>query len=216
MENGRRSYADPCGVARALDAVGERWALLVVRELSLGPRRFGQLRRGLPDVSPNVLSQRLRELEAAGVVRRFEPDPLATGAAYALTERGTALDPVLQALGRWGAAEPPVATREMSPVSFVRMLRVLVRPDARDGDWALVLGGEPFALRVRGGAAEVTRGRPEHPTAVLTGDVGPVRRLLEGEALGDLEGEGVLVVEGDRRAARRLPSLFRVPPGGLH
>ena len=124
----RRSYADPCGVARALDAVGERWALLVVRELSLGPRRFGQLRTGLPDVSPNVLSQRLRELEDAGVVHRYElPEP-ASGTAYELTERGHALDPVLQALGRWGAAEPEITARNVSPVSFVRMLRMAVRP----------------------------------------------------------------------------------------
>ncbi len=84
------SYQDPCGIARALDVVGDRWALLVVRELIFGPKRFAQVRAGLHGISPNVLSQRLRELEAAGLVRRSRPDPTASVAVYALTPRGRA------------------------------------------------------------------------------------------------------------------------------
>src|SRR5581483_3949013 len=103
MRTERRSYADPCGIARALDVIGERWALLVVRELMLGPRRFGQLRDGLPDTSPNVLSQRLRELEDDGVVRRQLLPPPASVVVYELTERGQSLGPVLMELGRWGS-----------------------------------------------------------------------------------------------------------------
>ncbi len=98
----RRTYGDPCGVARALDAVGERWALLVVRELLLGPKRFSALHRGLGAASQNVLAQRLRELEAAGIVRRRRLGPPAGSWVYELTEQGSELEPVLIALGQLG------------------------------------------------------------------------------------------------------------------
>src|SRR5215475_467381 len=99
----KRTYGDACRFARALDVVGERWALLVVRELLFGPKRFGTLRSGLPGVSPNVLSQRLRELEDAGIVRHDRLPPPANVAVYALTDRGRALEPILVELGRWGS-----------------------------------------------------------------------------------------------------------------
>src|SRR6202020_2723347 len=101
-----RRYDDPCGIARALDVVGDRWALLVVRELIFGPKRFVQLRDGLHGVSPNVLSQRLRDLQGGGVVRQDVPHPPAGVAIYELTARGRALEPVLTELGRWGSQEP--------------------------------------------------------------------------------------------------------------
>src|ERR687889_2824463 len=101
-----RSYGDRCGIARALDVVGERWALLVVRELLLGPKRFTDLRAGLPNVGPDVLAQRLRELEAAGVVRRAKLPPPAASKVYELTPRGAELEPVILALGRWGSVAP--------------------------------------------------------------------------------------------------------------
>src|SRR5215217_2519161 len=103
---GMRSYRDACGIARALDVVGDRWALLVIRDLLLGPKRFTDLRAGLPKISPDVLAQRLRELEEAGVVARDTLPPPAASKVYALTDRGRDLAPVLHALGRWGAAEP--------------------------------------------------------------------------------------------------------------
>jgi DNA-binding HxlR family transcriptional regulator len=98
-----RTYGDPCGIARALDVVGERWALLVVRELLLGPKRFTDLRTGLPGASQNVLAQRLRELEQARVVRRRRLPPPARIWVYELTEWGLELEPVVLALGRWGS-----------------------------------------------------------------------------------------------------------------
>src|SRR3954452_8615235 len=101
-----RSYEDPCGIARALDRIGERCALLVARELVLGPKRFTDLRTGLPAASPNVLSQRLRELEQYGVVRKRKLPPPAASPGYELTEWGAELDQVLKALGRWGARAP--------------------------------------------------------------------------------------------------------------
>ncbi|HEX9520688.1 MAG TPA: helix-turn-helix domain-containing protein, partial [Streptosporangiaceae bacterium] len=111
---GTRSYDDPCGIARALDGVGDRWAILVIRELIFGPKRFLQLRSGLRSVSPNVLSQRLRDLEDAGIVRRGVLDPPASVAVYELTERGRALEPVLLELGRWGSRQPITTSSEMS------------------------------------------------------------------------------------------------------
>jgi DNA-binding HxlR family transcriptional regulator len=102
----RRTYGDRCGIARALDVVGERWALLVVRELLLGPKRFTDLRAGLPGLSPDVLSQRLRELEQAGLVRRRKLAPPAGSRVYELTERGLAIEPILLELGRWGSQIP--------------------------------------------------------------------------------------------------------------
>src|SRR3954470_1070788 len=102
----KRTYGDRCGVARALDLVGERWALLVVRELLLGPKRFTGLRAGLPHVGPDVLAQRLRDLEAAGVVARRALRPPAGARVYELTPRGRELEPVVLALGRWGSVAP--------------------------------------------------------------------------------------------------------------
>ena len=118
-----RTYNDRCGVARALDVIGERWALLVVRELLLGPKRFTDLQRGLGAVSQNVLSQRLQALERAGVVRRRRLGPPAAAWAYELTERGEALDAVLMALGQWGRHVPVRATTTMSVDAFVLALR---------------------------------------------------------------------------------------------
>ena len=103
----RRSYADRCGVARALDVVGERWALLVVRELLLGPKRFTDLRDGLPNASPNVLAQRLRDLEDGAIVQRRKLPPPAGSSVYELTDWGRELKPVIISLGTWAIRSPP-------------------------------------------------------------------------------------------------------------
>src|SRR5438105_13875410 len=107
----KRTYGDRCGIARALDLIGERWALLVVRELLLGPKRFTDLRAGLPHVGPDILAQRLRELEQTGVVRRGKLPPPASARVYELTDRGLSLEPVVLALGRWGSQAPLPAER---------------------------------------------------------------------------------------------------------
>src|SRR5919106_6337398 len=126
----RRTYGDRCGIARALDQVGERWALLVVRELLLGPKRFTDLRAGLPHVSPDVLAQRLRELERDGVVRRRKLAPPAASRVYELTDRGRELEPVLLALGEWGSAAPvPPGSPRLGVDSTIIALRTLF--DAR-------------------------------------------------------------------------------------
>src|SRR5579859_6025070 len=127
--SGSRTYGDPCGIARALDLVGERWALLIVRELVLGPKRFTDLRAGLPGSSPDVLTQRLRELEGAGVVRRSKLPPPAGSRVYELTEWGSGLEPALLALGRWGSRAPfPAEAGELGVEATVLALRTLFDP----------------------------------------------------------------------------------------
>src|SRR5436190_20653972 len=116
---GKRTYGDRCGVARALDLLGDRWALLVVRELLLGPKRFTDLRAGLPNVGPDVLAQRLRELEAAGIVRRATLPPPAASKVYELTSRGGELEPVVLALGRWGSVAPVPEDAAIGADAFV-------------------------------------------------------------------------------------------------
>src|SRR5688500_5448405 len=120
-----RSYHDLCGIARALDVVGERWSLLLVRELLYGPKRFADLHRGLPGLSQNVLTQRLRDLEQSGVLPRRRGLPPIAGRVYELTDRGRALEPVLLALGRWGSPLPPgpESATELSPDALVVALR---------------------------------------------------------------------------------------------
>src|SRR3954453_5510820 len=105
----RRKYDQGCGSARALELVGDRWALLVVRELLLGPKRFTDLRDGLPGIGPNVLSQRLKELEEIGVLRREQLPPPAASTVYELTEWGHELEEILVRLGRWGARSPSMS-----------------------------------------------------------------------------------------------------------
>src|SRR3990170_3687429 len=102
----KRTYDDACAAAHALDLIGERWALLVVRELLLGPKRFTDLKAGLPGASPNVLAQRLRDLEGVGIVRRRKLPPPAASRVYELTEWGLELEPAIISLGRWGARSP--------------------------------------------------------------------------------------------------------------
>src|SRR3954469_18675545 len=121
-----RTYADRCGVARALDVVGERWALLVVRELLLGPKRFTDLRAGLPNVGPDMLAARLKELEAAGVVWRAALPPPGAAEGYEVTGRGAGVEPVVLALGRWGSAAPvPPGEPALGVDAFVIALKTL-------------------------------------------------------------------------------------------
>src|SRR5450755_1591456 len=125
-----RSYGDACGIARALDVVGERWALLVVRELLLGPQRFSELRRALPNASSNLISDRLHELEDRGVMRRRKLPPPAGSWVYELTEWGRRLEPIVLALGAWAldVALPP-APRTLSATSALLFLRDVMQPD---------------------------------------------------------------------------------------
>ena len=208
-----RRYEDPCGIARALDVLGDRWALLVVRELIFGPKRFHQLRTGLDGVSPNVLSQRLRDLEDAGLVHREVLDPPASVAVYDLTDRGRAVEPVLIELGRWGNQEPRPTGREMSVSALLLALKTVFDPAAAaDATYALRVDGQWFTATVAGRSIGITAGRPNQPTVTFDADVATLRTVAFGrEPVSAAERDGRLTVSGDRAAAERFTQMFPVP-----
>jgi|SRR5215207_2306080 len=210
------TYRDRCGVARALDLVGERWALLVVRELLLGPKRFTDLRAGLPHVSADVLSQRLRELEESGVVRRRTLAPPAAARVYELTERGRELEPVVLALGRWGSAAPfPPGDAELGVDAFVIALKTLFDPTAAAGSaghYELRLGDQSFRAELADGRLEVTRGAAQDPDAVIESDPGTLSAVLwHDRELEEAERSGAVKITGSRRAVTRFLRLFPLP-----
>jgi DNA-binding HxlR family transcriptional regulator len=212
----RRTYGDRCGVARALDVVGERWALLVVRELLFGPKRFTDLRAGLPNLSPDVLSQRLRELERAGVVRRGRLPPPAASRVYELTEWGLDLEAVVLALGRWGSRAPfPPGDAKMGVDSTIIALRTLFDPAAADGLDATVelhLGEQRFGARVERGRLELARGPAEDPDATIRTDPGTLASVLwHGRSLTEAQRAGDVEIEGSKPALRRFLGLFPPP-----
>ena len=201
-----RSYGDRCGIARALDVVGERWALLVVRELLLGPKRFTDLRAGLPNVGPDVLAQRLRELEAAGILRRATLPPPAASKVYELTPRGAALEPVVLALGRWGSLAPVPEDAEIGPDAFVIALKTLYSPDGGGGRFELRLGDQRFTLEPDGAALRVRRAEASEPDVALAGEPGTLAGWLwHGRPLAGA------TVSGDRAAVARFKRLFPLP-----
>jgi DNA-binding HxlR family transcriptional regulator/putative sterol carrier protein len=213
---GKRSYGDACRFASALDLVGERWALLVVRELLLGPKRFTDLRRGLPNASPNILSERLRELEQGGVVHRRKLPPPAAAQVYELTEWGRGLEPVVTQLGAWGARSPiPPEHREIGPDSIVLALRSLFDRDAAEGleaSYELRLDGEAFAVEVAGGELDLARGEATEPAAVIETDPATLAALLTGQLpLEDALDSGAASIEGTGKEARRFLALFPMP-----
>jgi len=212
MHSARR-YGDPCGIARALDVIGDRWALLVVRELIFGPKRFVQLRGGLPGISPNVLSQRLRDLEEAGLVRRGTLEPPASVAVYELTARGRALEPVLLELGRWGSQERVTTAHELSVSGLLVALKTVFDPPAAvDASYGLRVDGQWFGVAVAGRSLDITPGRPEQAAVTFDTDVATLRAVAFGrEPVGRAEREGRLTLHGDRDAAERFTRMFPAP-----
>jgi DNA-binding HxlR family transcriptional regulator len=209
-----RRYGDPCGIARALDVVGDRWALLVVRELIFGPKRFSQLRDGLHGVSPNVLSQRLRDLEDGGIVRRDALDPPAAVAVYELTARGLALEPILLELGRWGSREPLPTAGSLSASAVLLALKTVFDPAAADDDplFALKIDGDWFGVTIASGSIGIAHGRVEHPSVTMETDAATLRSVAFGrEPISVAERDGRLTVRGDRRLAERFTRMFPVP-----
>ncbi|MCS5717195.1 winged helix-turn-helix transcriptional regulator [Herbiconiux sp. CPCC 205763] len=207
-----RSYDDACGAALAMDAVGERWALLVVRELIFGPKRFGDLRTGLAHASPNVLSQRLKELEADGIVRRTELGPPTSTHVYELTDRGRELRPVLIALSRWGAGVPTKPGTEMSADAVMLLLEALYAPPTGSTLRASIgirLPGDEFALAVTPAGVTVRRGRAEHPDATIAVTVAQLRALVFGSiSVATAVELGRVEAEGDLDLATRFFSAY--------
>jgi DNA-binding HxlR family transcriptional regulator len=209
----RRGYGDPCGIARGLDVVGTRWALLVVRELMLGPKRFGDLRAGLPGMSAETLAQRLRQLEDEGVVRRTTLPPPARARVYELTDWGYDLRPVILALGRWGSRAPfPPGDAPLSPDAMMLALPTAFdAARARDVDatYGVRLGEHAFRVSVEAGELDVARGDADDADAVIATDTVTLPELLWRDlTVDDAERAGTLEISGSRRAARRFLGLF--------
>ena len=213
----RRRYEDACGTAHALDLVGERWALLVMRELMLGPKRFSDLRADLPGISANVLTQRLEGLEAAGILIRRQLPPPASAQVYELTEWGHQSRPIMGALGRWATRSPGHdPSRHFSAVSLMLSFQAMGQPallkdmDARIG---FDLGRETYVATLRGGAVNPVRSGLDDVDLLFRGEPKVIAAAVYGGVpLAALEAEGALAIAGDRALAERFVAAFPLPP----
>jgi len=209
----KRWYDDACGTALALEFVGERWALLIIRELLYGPRRFGEIKANLPGISANVLTQRLESLEDARIVeRRRLPSP-ANVQVYELTDWGLEAEVPIREMGRWAARSPrhdPLAF--MSTASAMTSLRTLIDP-ARASASAMIVAfrfpDDGFVARVGDGGIAIARGESRDVDVTFTGDTMAMRRTIYGKE--GVDGDGLLAVTGDRAAAQAFIGLFRLP-----
>ncbi|ROS23753.1 helix-turn-helix domain-containing protein [Cellulomonas sp. PhB150] len=181
-----REYGQYCGVTRALELVGERWSLLVVRDLLVGPRRYGELAAGLPRIPSNILAARLKDLQAAGIIRRV---PRSRVIIYELTPYGHELEPVVLALGAWGfkAMGEPREEQVITPDSMTMALRTAFRPQVAAAlpatSYVAQLGPAELLVRVDGARLEVTRGDGPADLAFAAGP--DIRRLISGELAPD-------------------------------
>lgn len=213
----KRTYGEACRFAHALDVVGERWSLLVVRELLLGPKRFTDLRTGLPHASPNILTERLRDLEQSAVVRKRRLPPPAASTVYELTEWGRELEPIVTELGAWGARSPiPPETQEIGPDSIVLALASLFDPEAAgdlEATYGLRIGEQSFSVEISAGEVELRRGAPADPEATIAvPDAPTLAAVLTAQLpLADALSSGAAQLEGPKQSAKRFLRLFPMP-----
>jgi DNA-binding HxlR family transcriptional regulator len=206
----KRSYGQHCTVARALDVVGERWTLLLVRELSTGPKRFKDLLGGLPGIGTNLLAARLKRLEGEGIVGRATLPPPAGSNVYELTLLGRELEPVLVALSRWGARliEEPGEDDEVRAGWAAVALRSALPAEGssgRPGTYGFRIDGEAFHLRVEDGEVEVRQGSAPDPDLVVRGDTGTLLAVASGRlSPEEAVRSGALGVEGEREGDREV------------
>jgi DNA-binding HxlR family transcriptional regulator len=213
----KRRYDDACGTAHALDLVGERWALLVMRELMLGPKRFSDLRSDLPGISANVLTQRLEGLEAAGLLVRRRLPPPASTQVYELTPWGYEAEPIVQSLGKWAARSPAHdPTLPISATSIMLSFRTMFDPQRAGNFRARIgfrLGAESFLAKIEDGRFENGRGDFDGADVVFTGTpTGLAAFVYGGQPIEVLEDVGLLKLEGDPEVAARFARLFPLPP----
>jgi DNA-binding HxlR family transcriptional regulator len=212
-----RHYDDACATAHALDLVGERWALLVMRELFWGPKRFSDLRADLPGISANVLTQRLEGLEAAGIVTRRRLPPPAAVQVYELTEWGRESEPIFQALGRWAARSPfHDPTLPFSTASLLLSLRAMLDPRRAKGLVARIglrCGDETFLARLKNAELAIEPTDLESAEVIFEGAPPAIgAAIYGGQPIAALEQAGALRVTGDRALAERFVTLFPLPP----
>ncbi|HEX4764958.1 MAG TPA: winged helix-turn-helix transcriptional regulator [Lichenihabitans sp.] len=213
----KRWYDDACGTALALELVGERWSLLIVRELMFGPRRFGEIKAQLSGISANVLTLRLEGLEQAGILRRRKLPSPASVQVYELTPWGYESEPIFQTMGRWATRSPcHDPTLPLSPASIMMSLRAMLdagRPDATTATIAFRFARDAFVARLAGGALEIVRGDIGAPDVVFASDPTTLARVVYGKwPVAEAEAEGVLRIEGDRALLERFVTLFSLPP----
>lgn len=209
----KRSYGQYCALARALDVVGDRWTLLVVRELLTGPKRFKELLGALPGIGPNLLTSRLRELEAHGLLQRTMLPPPAASAVYALTERGQSLHRVMLELARWGLQflGDWNGDDHFNPEWGVLVLPVLFRPEAAQGlteAYELCLEGTLFHAELTHGALRTALGPARDPAVRITTDVPTFFQLAHGLDPSEAAAAGRLQIDGDPAALQRCLRIF--------
>lgn len=216
----KRSYRQYCAVARGLDVIGDRWTLLIVRDLLLGPKRYKDLLDGLPGIGTNLLADRLRELEGAGLIERSVLPPPAGSAVYALTERGEALQPVLIAIGRWSGrfflGEPHDDDVMVASAYFVAMRSSFKADLARDvkETYQFLVGGRVFEVAVDNGTCTTSEGHTSMPDVVFSMEVETLNALLlEGLSAEEAVGSGRVVVSGDPASLTRFVRAFVIRPG---
>jgi DNA-binding HxlR family transcriptional regulator len=205
-----RSYGDQCGVARSLDVIGERWALLIVRELLLGPKRFNDLLAGLAGASPNVISQRLRELIGSGVIRQRDLGPPARVRVYELTDWGRELEPVVLHLGQWGTRAPLPEGARWGLDSLLLALQATADPAVVTGRYELRIGPDVFTVDGTSGSVRMRRGTADRPDAALTTDAGTLHAVTLGSrSIAETVESGDLRLDGDSEGISGLTGLLQ-------
>ena len=213
----RRWYDDACGTAHALELVGERWSLLILREMMFGPRRFGDIRAALPGLSANVLTQRLETLEAYGLVERSKLAPPASVQVYGLTPWGYEADELLMVLGRWAARSPGHdPTLPLSKTSLMLSFRTMFQAGVA-GDVSMTVGfrfgEETFRVRIDDGMLTPARGEIDDADVTFVTTPEAMAGYVYGKVpLEALEADGAVRIEGDRTLARTFQTLFALPP----
>jgi DNA-binding HxlR family transcriptional regulator len=207
----KRRYDDACGLAHAMELLGDRWAMLLLRELAYGPRRFSELKSDLQGISANVLTQRLTELEARGLVRKVKLPPPASVHVYEASPWGLEAVPVIASLGRWAARSPwHDPTLPMGHVSLVMSLQTLLSPTLAEG-WnkriGFRLGDARYVTTLSEGQLTVDRAEPDDCDVIFIGPPSDVAAVIHGGA--PLE---TISVEGDLELAKRFRTLFPLPP----
>lgn len=214
----QRNYNQHCGLAYALDIIGERWTLLIIRELVAGPRRFTDLLDGLPGISTNLLTERLKSLEEQNLLRHYTLPPPAASAVYELTDLGRALEPALLELGRWGSQFVPESSEGRALLrigSYALTFKTFFRPHAAQGlheTYTLHIGNETLQVQLNDGAIHVQQGNALPTDLVVTTDIASFLGLLAGKITPEAAiAEHLIEINGDPGALDRLLKICGLP-----